>query len=283
MKIRNIRAQTITEAVARLCVEANYYLPADVIRALQKARRQEISPLGKTSLQIILDNARIAKEENIPLCQDCGVAVVFLEIGQDVHVTGGNIYEAVNEGVRRGYREGYLRKSVVARPYSQRVNTQNNSPAVIHTDLVPGDHLRITIMPKGGGSENMTRLFMLNPGDNRQTVIDTVVKAVNESGSNSCPPVVVGVGIGGTSENAMLAAKKATLRPIGTRNPVKEDAAMENELLRQINNLGIGPEGFGGRITALAVAVAAFPCHIATLPVAVSIQCHAVRRGEVIL
>ncbi|MDO8578377.1 MAG: fumarate hydratase [Dehalococcoidales bacterium] len=281
--MRSVRAQKITKTIARLCREANYFLPDDVVKALKQALKNEESPLGKQTLKQILDNARLAKAEETAICQDCGTAVVFLELGQDVHITGGDLYEAVNEGVRQGYEEGCLRKSIAARPYSARTNTGDNTPAVIHTDIVAGDKLRITVMPKGGGSENMTRLFMLNPGESREGVIDAVVKAVENAGSNPCPPVVVGVGIGGTAEKAVYLAKKATLRPLGSKNAEKEDAALERELLERVNSLGIGPEGFGGRITALAVHVETLPSHIASLPVAVSLQCHAVRRKEAVL
>ncbi len=266
-----------------MCREANYFLPDDVVKALKQALKNEESPLGKQTLKQILDNARLARKEEMAVCQDCGTAVVFLELGQDVHITGGDLYEAVNAGVRKGYEEGYLRKSMAARPYSARTNTRDNTPAVIHTDIVSGAKLRITVMPKGGGSENMTRLFMLNPGESREGVINAVVKAVENAGSNPCPPVVVGVGIGGTAEKAMYLAKKATLRSLGSKNAEKEDAALERELLERVNSLGIGPEGFGGRITALAVHVETFPSHIASLPVAVSLQCHAVRRKEAVL
>ena len=282
-RIRNIKAQTITKTVARLCREANYLLPDDVVKALKQALKSEESPLGKQDLHQILDNARLARKEEMAVCQDCGTAVVFLEIGQDVHVTGGELYDAVNEGVRQGYERGYLRKSMVSRPYSARTNTQDNTPAVIHTDITSGDKLRITLMPKGGGSENMTRLFMLNPAESREGVIDAVTSSVESAGSNPCPPVVVGVGIGGTAEKAVYLAKKATLRPLGSKNADKEDAALERELLERVNSLGIGPEGFGGRITALAVHVEKFPCHIASLPVAVSLQCHALRHKEAVL
>lgn len=273
----------MTETVARLCREANYFLPDDVRQALEQALKSEESPLGRQTLGQLLANAQLAKEEEMAMCQDCGIAVVYLEIGQDVHITGGDLNEAVNEGVRQGYAKGYLRKSMVRQPYSTRANTQDNTPAVIHTEIVPGDKLKITLMPKGGGSENMSRLFMLNPGQGRQGVIDAVLKTVDEAGSDPCPPVIVGVGIGGTAEMAMALAKKATLRPIGTTSTDPENAGLEKELLERVNALGIGPEGFGGRITALDVHVETFPAHIASLPVAVSIQCHAARQKEAIL
>ena len=273
----------MTETVARLCREANYFLPDDVLNALEKAHKTEESPLGQQTLGQILANAQLASEEEMAICQDCGIAVVYLEMGQDVHITGGDLYEAVNEGVRQGYVKGYLRKSMVSQPYSTRVNSRDNTPAVIHTDIVPGDKLKITLVPKGGGSDNMSRLFMLTPGEGRQGVIDVVLQAVDEAGSNSCPPVIVGVGIGGNAEKAMALAKKAALRRIGTANPNRENAKLEKELLKRVNASGIGPEGFGGRITALAVHVETFPAHIASLPVAVSLQCHAARQKEALL
>jgi fumarate hydratase subunit alpha len=246
-------------------------------------RQAEESPLGQQTLDQILDNARLAQEEELAICQDCGVAVIYLEVGQDVHITGGDLYQAVNEGVRQGYDKGYLRKSMVNQPFSARVNTRDNTPAVIHTDIVPGEQLKIIVMPKGGGSENMSRLFMLTPSRGRQGIIDSVVQAVDEAGSNPCPPVIVGVGIGGTAEKAMALAKKSLLRQIGENNPDTEVAEVEKELLQRINSLGIGPQGFGGRTTALGVHVETFPAHIASMPMAVSLQCHAARHKEVIL
>ena len=283
MKIRNIRAQKIAETVARLCQEANYFLPNDVHRALKQAHKTEESPLGRQTLDQILANAQLATETKMAMCQDCGIAVVYLEIGQDTHITGGNLYEAINEGVRQGYEQGYLRKSMVRQPYSARVNTQDNTPAVIHTDIIPGDKLKITVMPKGGGSENMSRLFMLTPEQGRSGIIEVVLRAVNEAGSNPCPPVIVGVGIGGTAEIAMALAKKATLRPLGSTNSDPENVRLEKELTKRVNALGIGPEGLGGQTTALAVHIELFPSHIASLPIAVSLQCHAARQKEAIL
>jgi fumarate hydratase subunit alpha len=283
LKLRNIDAQEVTKAVSRLCQEANFFLPVDVLKALEKGRKAEESPLGQQTLDQILSNARMAAEEQIAICQDCGVAVVYLEVGQDIHITRGDLYEAVNEGVRQGYDEGYLRKSIVNQPFSSRVNTRDNTPAVIHTDIVPGDKLRIIVMPKGGGSENMTRLFMLTPARGRQGIIDSVVQAVDEAGSNPCPPVVVGVGIGGTAEKAMSLAKKSLLREIGSNNTDPEVAGLEKELLQRVNSLGIGPQGFGGRTTALAVHIETFPAHIASMPLAVNLQCHAARHKEAVL
>jgi fumarate hydratase subunit alpha len=283
LEMREISARKITETVARLCQEANFYLGEDVLEALRKAWEEEVSPIGREVLDQILRNAEIAAEERMPLCQDCGVTVVFLELGQDVHITGGDLYEAINEGVRRGYREGYLRKSVVERPFSARVNTKDNTPAVIHTEVVPGEGLKITVCPKGGGSENMSYLSMLPPAAGRQGVIDFVVDCVDKSGANPCPPIIVGVGIGGTLEKTALIAKKALLREVGKPHPDPEVAELEREILERVNNLGIGPQGFGGRITALSVHVETFPCHIASLPVAVNIQCHSARHKEAVL
>ena len=283
MKIRNINAREITEAVSRLSREANTYLPDDVLQSLEGARRTEESPIGQHVLDQILENARLAEEQQVPLCQDCGTAVVFLEIGQDVHISGGDLYTAVNEGVRQGYDQGYLRKSIVVQPFSRRSNTGDNTPAVIHTEVVPGDRLKITLAPKGGGSENMSRLYMLTPADGRRGIIDSILGAVNEAGSNPCPPVIAGVGIGGTAEKAMELAKKALLRKTGEPNADPETAKLEKDVLQQINSLGIGPQGFGGRVTALAVHIEVFPSHIASLPLAVNLQCHAARHKEVVL
>lgn len=281
--MRNIEAGLITQTVARLCQEANFFLPDDILQALTKAKDKEETPLGKQVLDQLLENARLSRDEQLPLCQDTGTAVVFLEVGQDVHISGGNLYEAIEEGVRQGYGEGYLRKSIVRQPFSSRVNTKDNTPAIIHTDIVMGDKIRIIVMPKGGGSENMSRLFMLEPAQGRQGIINSVVQAVDEAGSNPCPPVIVGVGIGGTAEKAMLLAKKALLRKVEQPNPDLEVADLEREILDKVNSLGIGPEGFGGKVTALAVHIETFPCHIASLPVAVNIQCNAARWKEATL
>ena len=281
--MRNLEAQEVTKAVSRLCQEANFFLPEDVLSALKRGRNNEESPLGQQTLNRILDNAKLAQEEEQAICQDCGVAVVYLELGQDAHITGGDLYEAVNEGVRQGYNEGYLRKSMVNQPFSARVNTRDNTPAVIHTDIVPGDKLKVIVMPKGGGSENMSRLFMLTSAQGRRGIIDSIVRAVDETGSNPCPPVIVGVGIGGTAEKAMALAKKSLLRPVGENNHDTEVAELEKELLERINSLGIGPEGYGGRTTALGVNVETFPAHIASLPLAINLQCHAARYKEMIL
>jgi fumarate hydratase subunit alpha len=281
--MREIKAADITKAVADLFQQANYGLGNDVVAALKKARKAEESPAGRRALDAILENARIAAADKIPLCQDCGSAVVFLEIGQNVLVVKGDLDDAVNAGVRRAYTEGYLRKSMVEHPFSGRKNTGDNTPAVIHTDIVPGDKLKISVLPKGGGAENMARLGMLLPSAGKKGVVDFVVKAVEEAWSNPCPPVIVGVGIGGTAEKAMLMAKHALLRRVGEPSPDKETATLEREILKKVNDLGIGPMGYGGRITALAVHAESFPAHITALPVAVNLQCHSARRREIIL
>ncbi|MBI4318409.1 MAG: fumarate hydratase [Chloroflexi bacterium] len=281
--MREINASDIAQTVSRLCTEANYFLPADVLDSLRHSLDAEESPVGKSVLQQLLDNAQIAASEQVPICQDCGLAVVFLELGQDVHVVGGDLNAAVNEGVRRGYIDGYLRKSAVNPPVFERANTKDNTPAVIYTDVVAGERLRIVVVPKGGGSENMSALGMLTPAQGEAGVIDFVVRTVDKAGSNPCPPLVVGVGIGGTSDRAMLLAKRSLLRKVGEPNPDSKMAEIEREILRRVNALGIGPQGFGGTITALAVHVESFPAHIASLPVAVNLQCHAARHKEAIL
>jgi fumarate hydratase subunit alpha len=273
--LRTIAAEEITTVVARLCRKANAALGEDVLRALAEAREQEESPQGRDVLDKLLANARLAREEGMPLCQDTGVAVVFLEVGQDLHIAG-DLEAAVHEGVRQGYREGYLRASVVRHPLD-RVNTGDNTPVVIHYRIVPGDRLRITVAPKGAGSENMSALRMLKPADGIEGVKRFVLEVVKKAGPNACPPLVVGVGIGGTMEKAALLAKEALLRPLGSRAADPLAAALEEELLAAINCLGIGPLGLGGRVTALAVHVAVYPCHIASLPVAVNLNCHAAR------
>jgi fumarate hydratase subunit alpha len=281
--MREIKAAEITKTVSTLCQQANYGLGQDVLSALKKALKSEESPLGKEVLTQLIENAGVAKEEKLPLCQDCGTAVVFLEIGQDVHISGGDLYTAIEEGVRRGYDEGYLRKAIVKKPFSERINTGDNTPAVIHTEIVPGDKLKITVMPKGGGAENMSKLVMLLPNHGSQGVIETVVKAVDEAGGNACPPLVIGVGIGGTSEKAMLLAKKALLRKVGQPSPDPEVAQLEKDILAAVNALGIGPMGYGGSTTALAVHALVVPTHIVSLPVAVNLQCHSARHKEAIL
>ena len=281
--MREIAADDITKIVARLCQEANFDIPEDVLDALKRYKDAEESPLGRQVLDQILENDSIATNETIPICQDCGTAVVFLELGQDVHITGGELNIAVEEGVRQGYEVGYLRKSIVSQPFSARLNTKDNTPAIIHLETVRGDRLKITVMPKGGGSENMSRLAMLTPAMGRKGVIDFVVKSVDEAGSNPCPPVIVGVGIGGTADKATILAKKALLRRVGEPNPDPEMAELEREILERVNGLGIGPQGFGGRTTALAVHAEVFPTHIAMMPVAVNLNCHAARHKEAII
>jgi len=281
--MKEIEARDVTSTVARLCKEANFFLGEDVLAALRKAREQEEAPVARQILDQILENADIAAGEEMPLCQDCGLAIVFLQVGQEVHISGGDLYQAVDEGVRQGYAEGYLRKSAVRQPFSARVNTKDNTPAIIHTEIVPGDQLKITVAPKGGGSENMSRFAVLKPAQGRQGVVDFVVSAVEEAGSNPCPPTIVGVGIGGSAEKAMLLAKRALLREVGEPSPDEEVAELEKELLQRINATGIGSGGVGGRITSLAVHVETFPAHIASLPVAVNLQCHSARHKEAVL
>ena len=281
--MKEIHADGITETVARLCIESNYYLGEDVLTALRSYREAEVSPVGREVLDQILENADIAQKEQMPLCQDCGLTVVFLELGQDVHISGGDLNEAVAEGVRQGYEKGYLRKSMVSQPFSARINTKDNTPPVIHTTIVPGSELKITIAPKGGGSENMSQLAMLKPADGRQGVIDFVVESVRRAGANPCPPIVVGVGVGGSAEKAMWLAKHSLLRQVGQPDSDPEVAELEADILERVNRIGIGPQGFGGHTTALAVHVETFPCHIASMPVAVNIQCHSARHKEVVL
>lgn len=280
--MKEIHVSKIIETVKKLCIDANYYLNDDIKDSLFKAKDKETFFIAKNILDIILENADIAKNENMPMCQDTGMAVVFLEIGQDVHIIGGSIEDAVNEGVRQGYSEGYLRKSVVGDPI-ERINTKDNTPAVIHYSIVPGDKLKITVAPKGFGSENMSQLKMLKPADGIEGVKEFVLKVVKEAGPNPCPPIVVGVGIGGTFEKAAYLAKKALLRPINIRNTNPYYAKLEEELLEEVNSLGIGPQGFGGRTTALSVNIETYATHIAGLPVAVNINCHATRHAEAVL
>lgn len=263
-------------------MNANYYLGEDVVAALENARGKEESPLGREIINQILENAKIAKDEKMPLCQDTGLAAFFVELGQDVHVEGGNFEEAVQEGVRQGYKEGYLRKSIVEDPL-RRKNTGDNTPAVISIRIVPGDRVKITILPKGGGSENMSAVKMLKPSDGEDGVKSFVVDTVMKAGGNPCPPIIVGVGIGGTFDKCAYLAKKALLRTVGSTHPDPYYAAMEKELLEKVNNTGVGPQGLGGRITALAVHIEAHPCHIASLPAAVNTQCHSARHKEVVI
>ena len=280
--MREIHINKIQEAVQNLCIDANYNLSKDVIDSLDKSKTQEPWNLAEDILDKIIMNAEIARREKMPICQDTGMACVFIEIGQDVHVIGGNLEDAINEGVRRGYDKGYLRKSVVKDPIN-RVNTKDNTPAIIYYDIVPGEKLKITVAPKGFGSENMSQIKMLKPSDGIEGVKDFIIKVVKEAGPNPCPPMIVGVGIGGTFEKAAYLSKKALIRPIDSRNKNEFYADLEDELLIKMNELGIGPQGFGGKTTALGVNIETFPTHIAGLPVAVNISCHATRHKEVIL
>ena len=279
--MRTIKAETVIDKVKALCMDANYNLGEDVIQAIKQFHEKEESPTAKSILEQILLNAQIAHDEQVAICQDTGFAVFFVEKGIEVCIEG-NLTEAINEGTRQGYIEGYLRKSIVEDPL-RRVNTKDNTPAVIWYEDVSGDTLKITIAPKGGGSENMSEVRMLKPSDGAEGLMDFVVERVMRSGANPCPPIIVGVGVGGTYEKCAYIAKKALLREVGSTHPDPYYAQMEDELLERINKLGIGPQGFGGRTTALDVFVAAHPCHIASLPAAVNIQCHAARHKSVVI
>jgi len=281
--MREITADQITETVARLAVEATHFLPEDVEGAIRSAKQTERSPLAIQIIDEILENAEIARTKMLPLCQDTGTAVVMLDIGQDVHISGGYVIDAVNEGIRRGYGEGYLRKSIAARPFSARTNTGDNTPGVIHTEIVPGDQIHISLMPKGGGCENMSRYQNFLPGMGKQAVIDFVCETVDMSGGNPCPPLVIGVGVGGTAEKAMTMAKHTLFRKIGQRNEDPEVAELEAELLKAVNELGVGPQAVGGTTTALDVFVETYPTHITALPVAVNIQCHSARTKQAVI
>ena len=281
--IKEIDVGQIRETTARLCQEAATLLPDDVLEALRTAREKEQAPLARKVLDQILRNAELAGENLLPLCQDTGTAVVFLEIGQDVHIVGGDLHEAIKRGVGEGYTGGYLRASIVEKPFSARVNTKNNTPPVVHTEIVPGDRLRIRVLPKGGGCENMTRFTIMLPGEGKKGITDFVLRTVEESGGNPCPPVIVGVGIGGTSETAMLLAKKAITRRVDQPHADAETAEFEQELLEKVNALGLGPQAVGGRTTALAVHIETHPTHITSLPVAVNLQCHSARLKEAVL
>jgi fumarate hydratase subunit alpha len=279
--MREIHTSQVTAAIRDMCIGANLDLGEDVEHSFKEGIEKETSPAGKDILARLLDNAKIARESRIPICQDTGFGVVFIELGQDVHIVGGDLKEAVSEGVRQGYRDGYLRKSI-CHPFTRK-NTGDNTPSILHLEMVPGDKVKIIVAPKGGGSENMSRVTMLTPAVGIKGVKDFVVQRVKESGSNPCPPIIVGVGIGGTFEVAALLAKKALLREIGSANPDPEMAALEKELLDEVNRLGIGPQGLGVQVTALAVHAMMMPCHIASLPLAVNIQCHAARHKETVL
>ena len=271
--IRNVNTRLLTENIKEMCIQANHYLAPDMEKAMRSAYEKESKPLAKQILGQLLENLDIAGEDMIPICQDTGMAVVFLKVGQDVHFEGESVEEAVNEGVRQGYEEGYLRKSVVGDPLL-RVNTKDNTPAVIHYEIVPGDQVEVTLAPKGFGSENMSRIWMLKPADGAEGVKEAIINSVKEAGPNACPPVVVGVGIGGTFEKAAILAKKALTREIGTHSPLPHIREMEEELLAKINETGLGPAGLGGDTTALAVNINTYATHIAGLPVAVNMCCH---------
>lgn len=280
--IRTVQTEIITETIKKMCIEANYSLSSDMVKAMRKAEEKEESVLGKQILAQLQDNLEIAASDMIPICQDTGMAVVFLEVGQDVHFEGGSFEDAVNEGVRRGYTEGFLRKSVVGDPIL-RENTKDNTPAVIHTRIVEGDRVKITVAPKGFGSENMSRVFMLKPAEGLEGVKNAILTAVEDAGPNACPPLVVGVGIGGTFEKCALMAKKALTREVGKHSDIPYVRKLEEEMLEKINCLGIGPGGLGGTVTALAVNVNTYPTHIAGLPVAVNICCHVNRHTVCVL
>lgn len=280
--IRTVQTEIITETIKKMCIEANYSLSSDMVKAMRKAEEKEESVLGKQILAQLQDNLEIAASDMIPICQDTGMAVVFLEVGQDVHFEGGSFEDAVNEGVRRGYTEGFLRKSVVGDPIL-RENTKDNTPAVIHTRIVEGDRVKITVAPKGFGSENMSRVFMLKPAEGLEGVKNAILTAVKDAGPNACPPLVVGVGIGGTFEKCALMAKKALTREVGKHSDIPYVRKLEEEMLEKINCLGIGPGGLGGTMTALAVNVNTYPTHIAGLPVAVNICCHVNRHTVCVL
>lgn len=280
--MREIDVSHIIDTVERLCMQANYELNSDILHALEEGINREGSDTGRRVLSELVENARIAARERIAICQDTGMAVVFIELGQDVHIKGGSLRDAVNEGVRRGYEKGFLRKSVVSDPF-ERGNTEDNTPAVIHYDIVEGDRIRVTVAPKGFGSENMSGLRMLKPSDGIEGVKAFILETVDKAGPNPCPPVVVGVGIGGTMEKAALLSKKALLRPVDRRNEDERISRLEEEMKELINGLGIGPAGLGGRLTALAVNMEVFPTHIAGLPVAVNISCHVTRHAEAVI
>ena len=281
MPVREVDVRDVTEAVKTMCITANYDLPRDVYDALVAAREAEDSPVGREILGQLVENADIAAADRVPICQDTGFAVIFADVGQDVHLVGGHFEDAVNEGVRRGYGDGYLRKSVAEEPAQARRNTKDNTPAIIHTSIVPGDRLRLTMMAKGGGAENMSSLNMLKPSQGRDGMVTAVVETVSRAGSNPCPPVIIGVGIGGTIDMVTVLAKKALLRDLGSTHSDSRIAAMEDELLEKINGLGIGPQGLGGSTTALDVFIEEMPSHIASMPMAVNVQCHAQRHKTV--
>jgi fumarate hydratase subunit alpha len=281
--VKTIHTDIIISEVERLCMEANYFLGEDMVCAFKKAKEAEENPLGKDIFDRLIENAGIAKDEQVPMCQDTGMAVIFVELGQDVHITGLDLNDAINQGVRQGYTKGHLRKSIVKDPTLSRVNTGDNTPAVIHYNIVPGGDLKITIAPKGFGSENMGGIKMCKPSEGLEGVINFVVDTVDRAGSNPCPPIIVGVGVGGDMEKAAIMAKHALLRNVDDRSPDPEWKKVEDTILEKVNKLGIGPQGFGGVQTALAVHIETYPTHIAGMPVAVNINCHAARHKEVVL
>ncbi|HEY8171834.1 MAG TPA: fumarate hydratase [Dehalococcoidia bacterium] len=276
-RVRDINADDITAKIAELCQTATHELPDDVVAGLRKAEKSEKSPLGKQVLIDILENVDIARREMLPLCQDTGTTVVMVEVGQDVHIVGGALADAINKGVSKGYTEGYLRASMVAHPFSSRVNTKDNTPAVIHTEIVPGDKLHLTVVPKGGGCENMSRMQIMLPSRGKDGITEFVLRTIEESGGNPCPPLVVGVGVGGSAEYCMFLAKKAITRAVGQASDDPETAEFERELLEKVNALGVGPQAVGGTNTAMAVNIETYPTHITSLPVAVNLQCHSAR------
>jgi len=281
--VREVDVGQVTEAVARLAIEACTYLGEDVVDFLEKAIDRERSETGRDVLVQLLENANLARDTNRPLCQDTGLAVVFLEVGQDVHLVGGSLEEAVDEGVRRGYTDGYLRKSAVADPIGARKNTGDNTPAMLHTRIVPGDKVKIIVAPKGGGAENMSAIGMLKPAQGREGAVEFIVDTVSKAGPNPCPPILVGVGLGGTFEKAAYMAKHSLMREVGSTNPDPRLAELEDEIERRCNDLGIGPAGLGGTVTVIDVFIEELPAHIASMPVAVNIQCHSARHKEVVI
>ncbi|WP_105619300.1 fumarate hydratase [Vallitalea okinawensis] len=280
--MREIHVSQITEAVAKMCIDANYYISDDIKEAFHTSIKEEVSPIGKDILGQLIDNSEVARDLQMPICQDTGMAVVFCEIGQEVHLVGGSIEEAINEGVRKGYEEGYLRKSVVNDPLI-RENTKDNTPAVIYYNIVPGSEVEITVAPKGFGSENMSRIYMLKPADGIEGVKKAILEAVELAGPNACPPIIVGVGLGGTFDKAAYLAKKALLRPVGHSSEIPHIKELEDEMLTKINKLGIGPQGLGGKTTALDIHIETYPTHIAGLPVAINISCHVTRHVSKVL
>jgi fumarate hydratase subunit alpha len=282
IRMREVHVDMLRDTIAKLCWEACYYLPEDILKGFKHAAATEVSPLGKSILDQLIENAELAYQEHVPYCHDTGLTVVYVELGQEVHLTGGNYMDAIQEGVRKGYTEGYLRKSVVGDPLL-RVNTGDNTPAVVHTDIVPGDKIKLTVLPKGGGSENMSAMKFLLPGEGEEGVKRFVLETIVAAGGKACPPLVVGVGIGGSFDKVTEIAKKAILREVGVHHPEPHIARLEKELMEEINNTGIGPQGLGGVNTALWVAVETYACHITALPVAVNLQCHAARKKTAVI